>query len=350
MTMRRARLKASVIALTAAVGPAFATSPASVPENAAGAPANEVRLDPIEVISEQLDAARLQIQPSLGATTYTFNQDALQSIPQGENAPLNQVLLQAPGVAQDGFGQIHVRGDHSNLQYRINGVQLPEGLSLFGQALESRFAQSISLITGALPAQYGFLTAGVVDIKTKTGISNPGLALSMYGGGFQQIQPSFEYGGRLGPVDWFLTGDYLQNNRGIENPAATLDALHDRTRQFHGFASMSGIIDPDTRISLIGGAFDGHFQIPNNPGQAPELGLNVNGATSFNSARLNQNQKEATQFGLLSLQKHIGAVDVQISAFVRNSDLAFSPDPLGDLLFNGIAQQARRSKDRKSVV
>ena len=188
-----------------------------------------------------------------------------------------------PGVAQDSFGQIHVRGEHANVQFRINGVQLPEGLSVFGQALETRFANSISLLTGALPAQYGFQTAGVLDIQTKTGLTNPGFALSMYGGSFNWLQPSFEYGGHEGPVDWFLTGDYLGNDRGIENPAATFNAIHDATQQFHGFSYMSGIIDPDTRVSLIGGAFDGRFQIPNNPGQIPSLGLNVLGMTSFNS-------------------------------------------------------------------
>src|SRR5271166_136552 len=112
----------------------------------------------LDVIAKRLDIARQQIQPSLGASVYNFSPEALQTIPQGGNAPLNQVLLQAPGVAQDSFGQIHVRGDHGNLQYRINGVELPEGLSVFGQALESRFASSMSLITRALPAQYGFQT------------------------------------------------------------------------------------------------------------------------------------------------------------------------------------------------
>ena len=126
--------------------------------------------------------------------------------------------MQAPGVAQDSFGQIHVRGEHANVQFRINGVELPEGLSVFGQALETRFARSISLITGALPAQYGFQTAGVLDIQTKTGITNPGLGLTAYGGTFSWAQPSFEYGGRYDKVDWFITGDYLQNARGIETP------------------------------------------------------------------------------------------------------------------------------------
>ncbi len=296
----------------------------------------------LDVIAKQLDIARQQIQPSLGATVYNFSPEALQTIPQGENAPLNQVLLQAPGVAQDSFGQIHLRGDHANVQYRINGVELPEGLSVFGQALESRFASSMSLITGALPAQYGLQTAGVVDIQTKTGISNPGFALSMYGGSWDWLQPSFEYGGRAGPVDWFITGDYLRNGRGIENPTSSFNAIHDTTNQFHGLAYVSAILDPDTRISMVLGAFDGLFQIPNNPGQ-PTLGLAVNGISTFNSALLNETQREDTQFGILSLQKHVDDIDVQISAFSRRSTLAYFPDYVGDLLFNGIAQQAQRT-------
>jgi TonB dependent receptor len=339
----RRRAKTTAVVLTLAATPAFAESPTPAPQAAADAGTTTITLDTIEVISQELNAVRLQIQPSLGASTYTFSPEALETIPQGENAPLNQVLLQMPGVAQDSFGQIHVRGEHANVQFRINGVQLPEGLSVFGQALESRFANSISLLTGALPAQYGFQTAGVLDIQTKTGLTNPGFALSMYGGSFNWLQPSFEYGGHEGPVDWFLTGDYLGNDRGIENPAATFNAIHDETQQFHGFAYMSGIIDPDTRVSVVGGAFDGRFQIPNNPGQIPSLGLNVLGATSFNSNLLNEVQHEATQFGLISLQKHVGDINVQLSAFVRNSVLSFSPDVTGDLLFNGGTPFARRS-------
>src|ERR1700744_1899493 len=196
----------------------------------------------IDVVSQRLDGGRQQIQPILCATSYNFSTGALPNIPQGENAPLNQVLLQAPGVAQDSFGQIHLRGEHANVQYRLNGVELPEGLSVFGQALETRFADSMSLITGALPAEYGFQTAGVVDIQTKTGATNPGLAVTMYGGQQNWLQPSFEYGGRSGPVDWFITGDYLHNDIGIENPTASFNPIHDQTNQLHGLAYLSYII------------------------------------------------------------------------------------------------------------
>jgi outer membrane receptor protein involved in Fe transport len=321
-----------------------ALAPSAMAQNAISKPihADGDSLD-IDIVAERLDQSRQIIQPSLGASTYSFTPEALQNIPQGDSAPLNQVLLQAPGVAQDSFGQFHLRGDHANVQYRLNGVQLPEGLSVFGQAIESRFAHSLSLITGALPAQYGFQTAGVVDIQTKTGRTDPGLTISLYGGQRDWLQPSIEYGGSRGPVDWFVTGDYLHNDIGIENPSSSFNAIHDTTNQFHGLAYVSGIIDPDTRVSMILGGFTGNFQIPNNPSQTPSLGLTVNGVTNANSNALNETQNEMTQFAVLSLQKHVNNIDLQVSAFERASTLSFTPDAVGDLLFNGISQNAARS-------
>ena len=296
----------------------------------------------IDVVAKALDDARSQIQPSLGATVYRFRQKTIDTQPQGENAPFNQTLLQAPGVAQDSFGQVHIRGDHANLQFRIDGVQLPEGVNVFGQALETRLANSISLITGALPAQYGFRTAAVVDIQTKTGLLDEGGSVSMYGGQQGWLQPSFQYGGHVGQVNYFVTGDYLHSNIGIENPTGGFNAIHDETDQQRGFAFISGIIDPTTRITAMVGTSRGQYQIPNTPGQSPGLGLTVNGTSSFDSSLLDENQREITHYGIASLQKKLDDIDFQVSAFSRYSSVYFSPDPLGDLLFNGIAQTAYR--------
>ncbi len=109
MRARALRGLSAVLCLFANLTPTRAADPAS--------DSGDLTID-IDVISKRLDVARQQIQPDLGATTYKFTPEALQNIPQGENAPLNQVLLQAPGVAQDSFGQIHLRGEHANVQYR----------------------------------------------------------------------------------------------------------------------------------------------------------------------------------------------------------------------------------------
>src|SRR5437868_10255445 len=123
----------------------------------------------VTVTSQELDVSREAIVPSLGAMRYTVGPDRLDSQAQGENAPFNQTILRFPGVAQDSFGQLHIRDEHGNLQYRIDDVLLPESIPGFGPELQTRFADNISLITGALPAQFGFRTTAVVDIHTKNG-------------------------------------------------------------------------------------------------------------------------------------------------------------------------------------
>src|SRR5947207_14460193 len=141
----------------------------AVQPTASPTPAATAETDRVIVQSEELDISREQIVPSLGATRYTVSPDRLDSQARGEDAPFNQTMLRFPAATQDSFGQLHVRGEHANLQYRIDDVLLPESIPGFGQELETRFADNISLITGALPAQFGFRTTGVIDIHTKNG-------------------------------------------------------------------------------------------------------------------------------------------------------------------------------------
>jgi len=329
-----------VLASLAYLFPTFLAATAAAQE----APTAEEGLSlTLDVIAKQLDIARSNIQPSLGASVYDFGRAAIETQPQGDNQPFNRLLLQAPGVTQDAFGQLHVRNEHANTQFRINGVQLPEGINVFGQALQTRLADSVSLITGSLPAQYGLRTSGVIDIQTKTGTLAPGGSLTIYGGQQGTFQPSFEWGGRVGQVDYYFTGEYLANAQGIENPAPTFNAIHDNSYQPRGFGYVSGIIDPTSRLTAIFGAARSNFQIPQVAGQTPTLGLTVNSTTDFPSAAINENQRQITNYGILAWQKRVGDIDFQLTGFTRYSSVYFSPgDPTGDILFNGIAQTAYR--------
>jgi len=107
------------------------------------------------VTAQHLNEERSRIDTQTGASTYTFNASDIQSAPGGDNVQLNQVMLQVPDAAQDSFGQLHIRGDHNGLQFRLNGVILPDGISVFGQTLPPRMIASMKLITGSLPAEYG---------------------------------------------------------------------------------------------------------------------------------------------------------------------------------------------------
>jgi len=293
----------------------------------------------------QLDQARSQISPDLGATAYTINKDQIASLSQGGNAPMNQIILRAPGVAQDSAanGDLHVRGEHANLQYRINDVLLPEGISGFGLELSPHFIESMQLVTGSLPAQYGFRTAGVVDIQTKSGAFENGGDVEMYGGSYNTINPSFEVGGSEGKLNYFIDGSYDNNNLGIENPTSSHTASHDNTKQYKSFSYFSYILDDTSRVNVMLSASDANFEVPNTPGLPAGTAPGGNpwnstqGPAVFNSSGLNENQSEQNYYGVITYQKTAGNLNYQVSALGRNSHVHFTPDPVGDLYFNGVA-------------
>jgi outer membrane receptor protein involved in Fe transport len=294
----------------------------------------------VVVTSQELDISREQIVPSLGATRYTVGPDRLDSQAQGENAPFNQTILRFPGVAQDSFGQLHVRGEHANLQYRIDDVLLPESIPGFGQELATRFADNISLMTGALPAQFGFRTTGVIDIHTKNGAVFTGNEASIYVGSFDTIMESFERGGVIGKFSYYVTESYLHDGIGVENPTRSSSPIHDDTDQYKVFGYFSDIIDETSRVTLLVSANHSDFEIPNNPGQPPAF--NDMGRSTFNSVKLDENQSEDNAYEILTYQKKAGDLNFQASIFNRFSSILFRPDNVGDLIFNGVASRVDR--------
>src|SRR5438067_4362066 len=294
------QILALTIAMLTEAGMAMAQDATASPSPSAsptGSPGTATA-ESVVVTSQELDISREQIVPSLGATRYTVGPDRLNQQAQGEDAPFNQTILRFPGVAQDSFGQLHLRGEHANLQYRINDVLLPEGITGFGQELSTRFADNISLITGALPAQFGFRTTGVIDVHTKTGAEFAGGEASVQVGSFDTIMPSFEYGGVIGRLTYYMTGSYLHNGIGIENPTRSSDPIHDDTDQFKTFDYLSYISDASSPFALMLSGNYSNFQIPNNPGQP--TAFVVNGRDNFNSAKLDDNQADNSAYGLLT--------------------------------------------------
>ncbi len=290
----------------------------------------------------RMDADRDRILTRAGANAYAIDREAIESRPRGDVESFDKVLLQAPGVTQDSAasGDLHIRNEHANIQYRINGIMLPDGVSGFAQFLDTSFVGKVSLLDGALPAEYGLRTAGVVDITSRTGGSPPEGSVGVYGGSHDTALTTVDYGGVVGKWDFFFAGRLMQNNLGIENPTPRNEAIHDFTQQGQFFGYASKVIDEDTRLSFITGTSVNAFQIPNTPGLPPAF--TAFGVSDFNSAKLDESQLERTFYNVVALQKKAGDFDGQLSFFSRYSTLDFYPDTLGDLLFNGVASRVAR--------
>jgi len=302
----------------------------------------------IDAVRQKLDAARNGLSPDTGSNVFKFGEADIDALPLGESTPLNQVVLQAPGVVQDSYGQLHVRGDHANVQYRIDGVVIPEAISGFGQSLETRFADHIDMLTGALPAQYGYRTAAIVDIQTKQQAQGNNGSVSYTGGSNGHDEESGEIAGAHGPLSYYLTGSLLKDGMGIENPTSSRTALHDQTEQRKGFGTLSYVLGDDSRLNFMFGVSNNHFEIPDVPGQTPQFALA--GDPTVNSSTLDARQRERNAFEVLSYQGHVGdATDYQLSLFHRETDVHYTPDPVGDLVFDGIAADVMRKNTADGV-
>ena len=118
------------------------------------------------------EARDTNILTKIGATTYTFTREAIVSMPQGDNTPIDKLILQFPGVSYNSAASnpnFHVRSEYANVQTRINGVVIPEGVSGLGALIDTNFIAKISLLTGTCPHSMGFerpacsiLSAGVM--------------------------------------------------------------------------------------------------------------------------------------------------------------------------------------------
>ncbi|MFZ2081012.1 MAG: ligand-gated channel, partial [Xanthobacteraceae bacterium] len=81
------------------------------------APTTVPPVSPGEVLTQKsnsFDQARSNLYTTIGTTSDTISHDTIEALPQGANAPVEKVLLQAPGVSQDSAasGLLHVRNDH----------------------------------------------------------------------------------------------------------------------------------------------------------------------------------------------------------------------------------------------
>jgi len=335
-------MKISKLALAIQLGLVFAQTSLADTQPAADSPDAQPSTELSTVtVSAALDRSRDTLSPEIGASQYVFERQTIDQLPLGDSTPLNQVLLQAPGVVQDSYGQLHVRGDHGDLQYRINGIIIPESISGFGQTLDARVVEKMQLLTGALPAQYGYRTAGVVEITSKPVPDTSGGSIGVTAGSYGTFNPEFSLYGNEGRWSYFLTGNFLENDVGIENPTAARNPIHDHTDQTKAFGYLSYLLNDDTRLSFLFGTTNNRFQIPNNPDQQPSYALN--GVDGFDSSKLDERQREVTDFGVLALQGKFGDTNYQVSLGERYTGVKYAPDIVGDLIFNGVAGAIDRS-------
>ena len=189
---------------------AFAqTTPSQTPPAASEIVVTATRLEPgprhHPAPDRRLDLCDLRARPS-------------RRMPGGDNTGLNQVVLQAPGVAQDSYGQLHIRGEHNGLQFRLNGVILPEGLQRVRPGAQpapgrQRRTDHRRPARRIRPAHRRHHRHHHQERRADRRVD-----VSVYGGSHGEIEPSSSTADAWATPTIFVSGSYQQNDLGIESP------------------------------------------------------------------------------------------------------------------------------------
>ncbi len=312
--------------------------------------------EPLQLVLESEEALTLSVSASrrlaqngistTGTSKYTMTARDLANLPAGEATPLNQALLQMPGVALDQNQEIHVRDQHVGPQYQIDGVLLPLDVNTdptFTQLLNAYFVKSVSLLDGILPARFGYRGA-VIDIHTKDGCEGDNNNFTIYGGQRDTVQPSFQIRGCDGKFSYYLTGLYLRSNLGFSSATPAPDPIHDATNQGQGFAHLTYQISPLMKLSLITGMTVASNQFPNRSGLPPLYELNGVNPAAYPATAIDSGLDQQDYYGVLALNGVIGSnLDYQLAYSAHYNAQTFNPDPIGDLIYQGVSSHVFNS-------
>ena len=302
----------------------------------------------------------LEIVSPLPAIQYKASSETYSVEPKGHRdrsraatiIPSREVLQTVPSVVYGALGQTHIRQDHANQQFRIDGVPIPEGVSsTFTDVISPRMWERADIILGGMEAQYGNKTALVVDITSKSGTTPAFGSAQMFGGSNQTVNPSFEYGGTVGEkFRFYALNSYTSTNRGIEPPTLGHSVFHDQSERNQTY--LRGDYQHDNRNSLSWVFLNAvaKYQIPTipglgvNPDVLPLLQAQDPTFSPWPPRRSNQNQKENSQYTHLVWRHDVNANNFfQLAGFLRNSYANFTTDPFNTLAYTPDSRRPIRS-------
>ncbi len=296
------------------------------------------------VVIEASASAGPAVSPT-GANEYATSAADIAAAPKGKTAPLTDVLAQMPGVAIDQNQQIHIRNTEGpQFQYQINGVLIPLDINTnppFLSMLNPMFIERLDLLDGVLPSRYSYATGGVVNIQTKDGCSQPSFTdVSVRVGQRDTLEPSFEYAGCASEVSSYLSGLYQQSNTAFSSATPGPTPLHNFTKQGQLFGFFAYPTSPTDTLSLLLSAARSSNQLPNVPGLAPQYDL-AGVPVPPSSAQIDSYLNFSDVLAIVSLN---GSLSTNVSYQIAYSQHAitqrFEPDPVGELLYQGVASSA----------
>jgi hypothetical protein len=244
------------------------------------------------------------------------------------------VTLSTPGVAADSNGLFHGLGDHAQNSFSVDGQAITDQQSkVFSNQIPLDSVQSLEVISGAPPAEFGDKTSVVIKVTTRSGLDTPRPTGSVYSsyGSFGSINTGFNLAMGKKKAGDFIAANFLDTDRFLDPPE--FKVLHDRGNETNVFNRADYRINTNDTVQLNLGYTRSWFQTPNtydnlNPAQFNDL-------LASGSLPATDQRSQIGTYNIAPTWTHVVNADTVLNtgAFARKDQFDYYPsrNPLSDL-------------------
>ncbi len=259
---------------------------------------------------------------------------------ESQSSSLSSLVTETtPGVSADSNGLFHGLGDHASNSFSVDGQSITDQQSkVFSNQIPSNSIQSIEVISGAPPAEYGDKTSLVIVATTRSGqgVTKPTGSISSSYGSFGSATGSFDlaYGGK----NWgnFIELDGMNSGRFLDPPEFAV--FHDKGNEENTFDRVDYTFSPADSMHLDLNYSRSWFQTPNSYDNVDVQNVMDGGATAAPVLGSVGNTDQRSQIGTFNISPTYTRVVsnnsvFNLGAFARKDQYHYYPsdNPLADL-------------------
>lgn len=233
----------------------------------------------------------------------------------------NLIQENVAGAARATTGEVHIRGQHGEFTYYVDGIPIP--LGVFGglnEVVDPKVTNRATFLTGGFPAEYGGQMAGIVDIQNRVPSGHFHLDAEIYGGSYLLSNKALNSNGsslslsdHLGSFGYFISGSRQETDRRIDPPVPYLS--HDHGFDYFLYGKFDYLIGNDDYVTMNLNWGRTYTEIP---------------FDSVSEGILDDRQKTTNAFQTLSYfhtisSEHEHESNLFIGAYAREGGLIFTP-------------------------
>jgi hypothetical protein len=258
-----------------------------------------------------------------------FKQDQYHGAPTNTTSGILQQSI--AGAARAPTGEVHIRGQHAEYTYYVDGVPVPAGISgSLNELFEPAVVNQIDFITGGWDAEYGNKNAAVVNITTRIPAGGLHYNLNGFAGNYNTYGQGLSASTNAGKLGYFFSGSHqttdMRKEPLILDPTTNeVVNFHNHGEDWYGFGKVQFTPGQNDVVNLDANLSQTKFQVPFDTTGNTQLDDNQRDINSFINLGWRHQFGAQGDSGGGSAENAGAAPELFMGAFYRHGGLRYTP-------------------------